>query len=116
MNPNSCAIALACKRQLKDKGVTDAYVHLGRLYLLINKKWRRWHVPGYARDEVIAFDRGGRFVPQEIVFQPPPPDELIKSTRRSSSVRNTTGRRKRVIHRTPEVRHSAHANLPERQK
>lgn len=91
--------------------MTDAYVHLGRLYLMINGKWRRWHVPGYARDEVVAFDRGGKFVPQEIIFTPPPAEALIKKVRRNRAANNNT-RRKRVVHRTPEVRHAAHANMP----
>ena len=112
LNPNACAIAVACKRQLP--GCTDAYIHLGLAFLLIRKQWKRWHLPRYARDEVVAFDRGGKFVPQAIDLQPPPVTQLVKVVRAQAPKRRPTAPvHKRIIHHTPEVRHTAHANLPE---
>ena len=72
MNPNACAIARACIRQVKN--VVAAKVHKGRLYLKFEgqARWQRWTVPEYATREIVAFDRGGRFVPQMIDFNPPP--------------------------------------------
>ena len=115
LNPNACAIAVACVRQVPD--CTDAYIHLGRAFLRIRDKWKRWHLPKYARDEVVAFDRGGKFVPQEIELQVPPVTRLLKVSRaQRPRSRPTSPVRKRVVHRTPEVRHTAHANLPEQKK
>lgn len=113
LNQNACAIAVACRRQLK--GVTDAYVHLGRLFLCINGHWKRWYVPRYARDEIVAFDRGGKFVPQEIIFTPPPPTRLVRMVNRirgNPAPQRSKPKRKRVVHRTPEVREGAWANIP----
>jgi hypothetical protein len=115
LNPNACAIALACVRQIPK--VTAAKVHLGRVYLLFEgeKRWRRWLVPGYARIEIIVFDRGGRFVPQQIDLMPPPVEVLAryrKSSPSRSSSRGARSTRKRVVHRVEGVRDSAHANEP----
>ena len=113
LNSNACAIAVACRRQLPD--CEDVFIHLGRAYIRMKGKWRRWFVPHYARDEVVAFDRGGKFVPQEIELQPPPVTQLTKLVRAQRGPRrNVAPVRKRIVHRTPEVRESAHANLPER--
>jgi hypothetical protein len=109
LNPNACAIARACVRQLPR--VVAAKVHFGRLYLKYEgqTRWRRWGVPEYAVREQIAYDRGGRFVPQEIIFQPLPVDTVIKS---ATKRRRASGpsRPKRVIHRMQDVRASAYTN------
>jgi hypothetical protein len=111
MDQNSCAIAVACRRQLA--GVTDVYVHRGRAYLLRNGKWLRLCVPRYARDEIVAFDRGGKFVPQEIELLPPPVETIGRHSKlRGRPVRSKGGRR-RVMHHTPELRDTAHKDLPE---
>jgi hypothetical protein len=114
MNPNACAIAVACVRQLK--GVTAAKVHLGRVYLLQHGEWRRWYMPEYGRIEVIAFDRGGKFVPQEIDLMPPPIQVLERyrkaKPRRSSSRRPGPRRRRQKVHRVMDVRDDAHGNDP----
>ena len=110
LNSNSCAIARACIRQVPN--VTAAKVHLGRLYLLFAgaARWQRWFVPEYATREIVAYDRGGRFVPQEIDFQPPPVPILARY--RPAKAKRPQGKRRRVIHRTMDVRDSAHANEP----
>lgn len=114
LNPNSCAIARACVRQIPR--VTAAKVHLGRVYLRYEgeKRWRRLMVPGYARIEIIAFDRGGRFVPQQIDLFPPPIKVLSRYRKPASSRAASSGKRqrKRVVHRVPDVRDSANRNDP----
>jgi len=52
MNPNACAIARACLRQVPR--VVDAMVHKKRLFLLFEgqTRWQRWYVPEYATREL----------------------------------------------------------------
>jgi hypothetical protein len=110
MNPNACAIARACIRQLPK--VVAAKVHKGRLYLKFEaqSRWRRWTVPEYATRAIVAFDRGGRFVPQIIDFSPPPIDVLPRY--RKAPTRSSGRQRKRIIHRTLDVRDEARKNEP----
>lgn len=61
-DPSGCAAAVACRRQL---GATEARVHLGRTYVRYNGRWERYITSSPLRDEVVAFDRGGRFEPGE---------------------------------------------------
>jgi hypothetical protein len=112
LNHNSCAIAVACMRQVPH--LTAAKVHLGRLYLLFEgeTRWRRWYVPEYATREIVAFDRGGRFVPQEIDFTPPPVEVLARYRKPSAPRKAAPRKRRRIVHRTMDVRDSAHANEP----
>ena len=58
---NCCAVAKACKRL---EGVKGVKVHLSRLYLNTDGKcYTRYIVSGAMRSEIIAFDRGGKFMP-----------------------------------------------------
>ena len=44
----------------------EARIHLGRVYLRTNEtNWVRYQTPASMREEIIAFDRGGSFEPQE---------------------------------------------------
>jgi len=67
-DPAACAAALACKRDLN---ATEARVHIGRTYVKINNKWTRFNTPKSMRGEIIAFDRGGTFMPGEYTLLPP---------------------------------------------
>lgn len=59
--PQNCAVALACKREL---GAQEVHVHLGRVYIRSNESnWVRYGTPKSMRAEIIAFDRGGVFEP-----------------------------------------------------
>jgi len=112
LDQNSCAIAVACIRQIKN--VVAAKVHKGRLYLKFEgqARWRRWFVPEYATREIVAFDRGGRFVPQQIDFDPPPVPVLARY-RQTKTERLPRKRRKpRRIHRTLDVRDEARKDEP----
>lgn len=111
LDQNSCAIAVACVRQLKN--VVAAKVHKGRLYLKFEgqARWRRWFVPEYATREIVAFDRGGRFVPQQIDFAPPPVPVLARY-RGPKKVRSGPRRKRGRIHHTVDVRDDARKNEP----
>lgn len=64
-NPNGCAAARACVRQIED--VVAAKVHISRTYLKFRdkktkkEKWVRFGTPQSVRGEIIGFDRGGVF-------------------------------------------------------
>jgi hypothetical protein len=107
-NPNGCAVALACVRQIP--GATAAKVHLGRVYILIKGKWQRWATPEYATRELVAFDRGGRFVPGEYDLLPVPV-LLSKAARQRQRLRRPS-RKRRPIHHTEDVREEARKNEP----
>jgi len=59
-DPGGCAAALAA---IRDTKCTKARVHLDRTYLLIGENWVRFRTPSSLRNEIIAFDRGGQFMP-----------------------------------------------------
>lgn len=65
----SCAAAQACRRQLH---VEDARVHVGCIYIKQKdgKAWLRYRTPQALRSEIIAFDRGGKFMPGEYSLAP----------------------------------------------
>jgi hypothetical protein len=64
-SPSECAAAVACRRML---GATEARVHLGRTYLRYNNHWERYLTSKPLRSEVVAFDRGGTFMPGEYLL------------------------------------------------
>lgn len=91
--PNACAVARACRREL---AVKEARIHLGRVYLRNNESnWVRYLTPKSMRDEIIAFDRGGAFEPGEFILAPPhPTKQLGKSTGGRKPRRNNAKPRK----------------------
>jgi hypothetical protein len=111
-NPNACAIAVAAMRQIP--GCTAAKVHKSCLFTLVKGKWQRRLVPEYATRELVAFDRGGRFVPGEFEFDPMPVPTPTTKRRRPSSASASSGapRRKRTRHVTIDVRDEARADEP----
>jgi hypothetical protein len=109
-NPNSCAIALAAVRQIK--GATAARVHLSCVYVMIRGEWRRYRTPEYATREIVAFDRGGTFIPGEYDLLPVPTGALIKRIRGEAPTRKRSSTKRRPRHVTLDVRESAHANEP----
>jgi hypothetical protein len=114
-NPDACAIAVAAVRQIP--GCTAAKVH--KSVLMANTpvsgkpKWRRWKVPEYATREIVAFDRGGRFVPGDYEFQPVPvlPPKAQRNRSPSGRVRLASYKR-RPSHVTQDVREEARKNEP----
>lgn len=85
--PNCCALARACSRQLH---VKEARIHLGRIYLRMGDHWVRYLTSQSARAEIIAFDRGGKFSPGEFHLHPVWQSERA-GTKRASGPRKTKG-------------------------
>ncbi len=83
-NAKGCAAALAAVREVPN--CVAARVHLGRVYLLQKgatrgqDKWLRFRTPDSLRNEIIAFDRGGRFEPGEYELKPMSPADLQPRT------------------------------------
>ena len=76
-NPSDCAAAKAAKRE---RGVLEARVFRSRTYLLkertspggkTKKVWERYITPDALKGEIIAFDRGGEFEPDDYELQAP---------------------------------------------
>ena len=67
-SPGNCAVAKACMREWK---VKEARVHLSRIYVRCNEKnWVRYFTPRPMRSEIIAYDRGGEFLPSVYSVKP----------------------------------------------
>lgn len=60
-DPGGCAAALALMRENKD--INGVRVHIGRIFVEAPNAWIRYKTPSSLRDEIIAFDRGGEFLP-----------------------------------------------------
>ena len=91
--PNSCAVARACYRELHAKEVR---VHLSRVYVRTNDhNWVRYVTPDAMRAEIIAFDRGGAFEPGEFRLEKIQPSATLGAKRSSKKVRTVTGKKRR---------------------
>ena len=71
-DPEKCA---AAKAACRIPGVVEARVYRTRTFLLMQnkqgkKQWKRYQTPDSIRNEVIAFDRGGSFEPDDYVMKP----------------------------------------------
>lgn len=99
--PSSCAAALACLRDLK---VTEARVHLGRTYLRKGDKWLRYATPASLRTEIVAFDRGGSFTPDDYTLTPMSPSNLLGHSKPTGPKRTKTKRKVRAFHTVVGVR------------
>lgn len=84
-DPSSCAAARAC---IRDAHCTQARVHLGRTYLLVNGKWVRYRTPASVRSEIIAFDRGARFDAGDYTLRPMGPGAQLGAGRGSNTSRS----------------------------
>lgn len=109
-NENACAVAVAAVRQVR--GCTAAKIHLGVLYLMINGTWRRWRTPSAMRTEIIVFDRGGAFQPDQYQFLPITTAALVRKVKNSSSTpkRRAPRWKRSKPHVLENVRNSAHGN------
>lgn len=99
--PDSCAMALACKREHHYK---DVRIYIAYSYVLEKDHWVRYRTPSCVGREIIAFDRGGTFDPGEYMLLAPAKSDrlgLMKRKRKSSGKRVS---RKRFMHITANVR------------
>jgi len=112
-NPAGCVAARACVRDLHAE---EARVHLSRVFLRMpgQKKWMRFQTPGSLRSEIIAFDRGGRFIVGEYTLLPISPSDK-REYHKDAKARSHQGKggkaKKRVNHRVKDVRVNGHAEM-----
>ncbi len=105
--PNSCALAHAC---MAKEGVKEVRIHLSRAYVRLNDiNWTRYFVSDNLRNEIIAFDRGGRFMPGEYVLQKISPSQRLTGkaagSKKNKTNKNRDYSRKRVTRKpTQDVR------------
>lgn len=104
-DPSRCAAALAGRRELH----TDVRVYLSRTYVLNkNKKaWVRYITPGSIGREITSFDRGASFEPGEYKLKAPSTTSQLAYRRHSGGKNTGTGKPRRPIHTTANVRLSA---------
>lgn len=87
--PARCAVARACYRELH---VLEARIHLARCYLRTNDhNWVRYQTPNAMRAEIVAFDRGGEFMPGEFTLSPLP----ASAKKRRGATETKTGKKRR---------------------
>lgn len=90
-DPTNCVAAVACRRDL---GCTEARVHVGRTYLRFNGHWERYLTSKNLRDEIIAYDRGGRFIPGEYVLMKMTPTKRTNKRQGSDKPRKYASKRR----------------------
>jgi len=89
-DPQNCAAARAILREVPN--CMAARVHVGRVYLLKKDgNWHRYKTPDALRTEIVAFDRGGKFIPGEYELVPMAPSDH-KKYRRDTYSRSETNR------------------------
>ena len=108
--PSGCAAALAAQRL---PHVSEARVHIGRIFLKIGKRyWLRGKTPGALRTEIISFDRGGKFEPGVYTIRPLSPSEFPRGARTGGKDRTNRNSRRGVRMRPMKiiksVRNNAH--------
>jgi hypothetical protein len=109
-DPGACAAAVALMRENKD--IKSARVHVGRIFVEAPSAWVRYKTPKTLRDEIIAYDRGGRFVPGDHVVVPLTKSEQLyiesKAWRKENRDRSKDAprdqRKRRTTHIVPDVR------------
>ena len=100
--PDSCAMALACKREHHSK---DVRIHLKYSYVLEKDHWVRYRTPVSVGREIVAFDRGGSFDPGEYMLLVPYKSDqvgLVRDPRKKRYGKRLVG--PRYIHITANVR------------
>jgi len=108
-NAAMCAAAQACKRQLH---VEDARVHIGYIYIKEKdgKSWTRYRTPQSLRSEIIAFDRGGKFMSGDYTISPTSPANRLDERKKKRSCwqgSGPKGKPKKTVkrHKTLGIRH-----------
>jgi len=101
-DPAKCAAAKAACRLT---GVIEARVFRTRTYLLCadarrkgGKVWIRYMTPGPLRGEIIAFDRGGTFQPDDYMLLAPCNTQVLGSYGSGSDKRPKRGKRMKPYH------------------
>lgn len=102
--PASCAAAKCAVRTIDH--VSDARIHLHCAYLLIGNTWRRYRTSLALRTELIAFDRGGKFMPGLYLLGAVPLSQRANRKSGSSKNKNRPGKspRRLTVHYATDVR------------
>ena len=100
-DPGKCAAAKAAKRT---PGVIEARIYRTRSFLLVQNKageksWRRYNTPNSIRNEIISFDRGARFEPDDYVLTEPRGVARLGKAHK----RNSHGRPPHKVKHTPHI-------------
>lgn len=103
--PNSCALAQAC---MQKEGVKEVRIHLSRAYVRTNDlNWQRFMVGDNLRREIVAFDRGGKFMAGDYELRHITPSARLTGKAQGSENNNkkkSGRRRKRAYNPTQDVR------------
>ena len=81
--PGSCAAAKACLRQVPN--CSEARVHIARTYLKIGDHWLRFQTAEALRDQIISFDRSGKFDSGDYYLNPLPKSMLLHRGKSNST-------------------------------
>ncbi len=100
-SPESCAMALACKREHHSK---DVRIHLHYSYVLEKDHWVRYRTPECVKREIIAFDRGGSFDPGDYMLLVPYKSRRFGLPRYVAKRPSKRVSQKRYLHITANVR------------
>lgn len=96
LDPERCAVAEACKRELQ---VQEARVYLSRLYVHQGDHWLRYVLPESIRSEIQTFDRGGGFSTGTYRITPPVPSKRVGAPMRGGQNRTHPGAGKPITQR-----------------
>lgn len=110
--PGGCAAALAC---LRETHAVQAMVYLSKTFVQFkrNGPWHRLMTPRNLASEIIAFDRGGEFMPGDYTLRAPkaPSEKLgykkAPETNRQRPLRKNRRRARIIAHVRSHARYGA---------
>jgi hypothetical protein len=91
-DPSSCAAARACLRQVPK--CTSVRVYKSRAFLKLGEKWFRYHTPATMRLEIVAFDRGAKFLPGVYTLTPLQPSHKARGVKMGGKAPKNNSERK----------------------
>lgn len=101
--PASCALAQACKAK---EGVAEVRIHLTRAYVRLDgsRQWTKYLVTQRLRQEIVVFDRGGKFAPGEYHLLAVQPSKRIGADKRKRPGKKLRTGKTRPYHHAYDVR------------
>lgn len=98
---DGCAMAVACKRELKLDGVIVARKSA---YTIKNNVATRYELPESVSREVVSFDRGAGFAPGDYSMRPPSESRRLGRQTGGGGSRTGTGKPIKRKHSTANIR------------